>query len=61
MSVLPAGKRSGTADPSTAHLPALVVLKMGAQSVYLAAMRSFDSAETGLGSEIVMRVPQTEQ
>lgn len=28
---------------------------------YLAATRSFDNAETGLGSEIVMRVPQTEQ
>jgi len=28
---------------------------------YLAAMRSFDNAETGLGSEIVMRVPHTEQ
>jgi len=28
---------------------------------YLAAMRSLDNAVTGLGSEIVMRVPQTEQ
>jgi len=28
---------------------------------YLATARSFDKALTGLGSEIVMRVPQTEQ
>jgi hypothetical protein len=32
-----------------------------ARSCYLAAARSLDKALTGFGSEIVMRVPQTEQ
>jgi hypothetical protein len=34
--------------------------EMGAER-YLVTIPSFDKALTGLGSEIVMRVPQTEQ
>jgi len=47
-----------------AFLPVLwrVALKNeGARRYYLATARSFDNAVTGLGSEIFMRVPQTEQ
>jgi hypothetical protein len=58
--VLLAGKGPSWRRPIKAIF-AFAWIVTGLAARYLAATRSFDNAETGLGSEIVMRVPQTEQ
>jgi hypothetical protein len=57
--VLSAGEQVEKSRPPGPHLFALDCVKTRWR--YLVTARSFDNALTGLGSEIVMRVPHTEQ